>query len=292
MDPWHVVAIPLGVGCALGLALVSIPWQQSDRSRPHSTLGAPAVASALQRAGWGGIHPVSAIALWLGLSVLVGIVTVIVLPIPALAFLAMTGMVVAGARVVRSRISRRERRLRQAWPGVVDHLRSAVRSGASVSEAVVLAGRKAPGEIGEGCEDFARLLEQGVRVDSALAALKHRLANPIADRIVESLRMAHEVGGHALPAVLEALQTSVRADIAIREDAIARQSWIRAASTLGAAAPWIVVVVLSGRQETVEAYNTPLGSAILCCGAALTWLAHRMMSRLGRLPDDSRWFAG
>ena len=292
MDPWHVFAIPLGVGCALGLSLVFIPWRQSHRPRPPSTLGAPALASALQRAGWGGLHPVSAIALWLSLSALVVIVTVIVLPIPVLAPLAIAGMVAAGARVVRSRISRRERRLRQAWPGVVDHLRSAVRSGASVSEAVVVAGRKAPGEIREGCEEFSRLLEQGVRVDSALAALKHRLANLIADRIVESLRMAHEVGGHALPAVLEALQTSVRADIAVREDAIARQSWIRAASTLGAAAPWIVVVVLSGRQETLEAYNTPLGAAILCCGAALTWLAYRMMSRLGRLPDDSRWFAG
>jgi tight adherence protein B len=157
---------------------------------------------------------------------------------------------------------------------------------------MVVAGSKAPGEVARACDDFGQQLEQGVRVDTALANLKDQLANPIADRIIESLRMAHEVGGHALPGVLESLQSSVRADIAVREDALARQSWIRAASRLGAAAPWIVMVVLSGRPETIDAYSSPTGAAILVAGALLTVFAYRMMSRLGRLPDDERWFAG
>lgn len=288
-----MLSIALGSGLAIGILLIIGPDGSKPRPPRHELRkSASGLGDELARAGWGKVSPVTAVALWILLSLLIAVVVSILIPIPVLGLLAGVAVAAAGRVMVRSRISRRERRLRQAWPGVVDHLRSAVRSGASVSEAVGIASSKVPLELRGAFSQFAEQMHSGHRVDTALASLKECIANPVADRIIESLRMAHEVGGHALPAVLDSLQSSVRADIAVREDALARQSWIRAASRLGAAAPWLVILVLSGRPETISAYSSLTGSTILIAGAALTVLAYRMMSRLGRLPEDVRWCSG
>jgi tight adherence protein B len=288
-----VVSVVLGGVFALGVLILL--GSGTERQRSMSTAprrGTSPLAQELARAGWAQVNPATAVLLWLLLSLVSAAVVSILIPIPILGVLAGVAVAFSGQFLIRSRVSRRERRLRQAWPGVVDHVRSAVRSGASVSEAVAIASSKVPEEVRDAFSAFVTDMESGHRVDKALASLKERVANPIADRIIESLRMAHEVGGHALPAVLDSLQASVRADIAVREDAIARQSWIRAASRLGAAAPWLVIIVLSGRPETISAYSSVTGSVILLAGALVTVLAYRMMSRLGRLPEDVRWCSG
>ena len=288
-----MLSIALGGALALGVLLVIGPGGSRPQTpRQGTPLSTSRLGEDLARAGWERMSPVTAVALWILLSLLIAAVVSILIPIPVLGFLAGAAVAAAGRVMVRARISRRERRLRHAWPGVVDHLRSAVRSGASVSEAVGIASSKVPLELRGAFSHFSAQMDSGDRVDTALASLKDRIANPVADRIIESLRMAHEVGGHALPAVLDSLQSSVRADIAVREDALARQSWIRAASRLGAASPWLVILVLSGRPETISAYSSFTGSAILIAGAGLTVLAYRMMSRLGRLPEDARWCSG
>ena len=287
--------VSLALGAVFALGVLILLGSGTERKHPMPQVprrGTSLLAQELARAGWGQVNPATAVSLWLLLSLVSAAVVSILIPIPILGVLAGVAVAFSGQFLIRSRVSRRERRLRQAWPGVVDHLRSAVRSGASVSEAVAIASSKVPGEVRDAFSAFVTDMESGHRVDTALASLKERVANPIADRIIESLRMAHEVGGHALPAVLDSLQASVRADIAVREDAIARQSWIRAASRLGAAAPWLVIIVLSGRPETISAYSSLTGSVILLAGALVTVLAYRMMSRLGRLPEDVRWCSG
>ncbi len=245
----------------------------------------------MERAGWAGVSPKATVGAWVGLSFLAGAVVWVVWPILVLAPLATLAMLFVGRALFRSALSARERRLRSTWPGVVDHLRQAVRSGAGVAEALRLTAERVPKELKTPFATFATDLERGFLVDQALTNLKSNLANPIADRIIEALRMAHEVGGRELPTVLESLQSSVRADIAVREEALAKQSWIRAASKLGVSAPWLVLLVISGRPETLSAYSSVPGSLLLLAGAAASVLAYRMMAKLGRLPEDRRWFA-
>jgi tight adherence protein B len=117
------------------------------------------------------------------------------------------------------------------------------------------------------------------------------LADPVADRIVETLRMSREVGGTELPGVLRALAGYVRADAAVRSEVEARQSWVVVAARLGVAAPWIVLLLLAARPEAVAAYNTPAGIALLAGGLVVTFVAYRLMIALGRLPEERRWFA-
>ena len=137
---------------------------------------------------------------------------------------------------------------------------------------------------------FARDLRATGRFETSLDRLKSSLADPIGDRIAETLRMARQVGGTELISVLRALSASVRADAALRGEVEARQSWIRGAAVLGAIAPWVVLGLLVMRPEGASAYGTPEGIIVICVGAAVSVLAFRIMIRIGRLPEPRRWF--
>lgn len=276
---------------AAGLWLLTIPATTRERARATPPQWGR-LEDSLAQAGWSTLSAPTTLMLWCGLSAVVALMVWLVVPIPVLAPLAFAAMLISGHSILRSAMSARQRRLRQAWPGVIDHLRQAVRSGAGVSEAVIVASHRVPDEVRPAFQSFQKNLESGFRIDQALFSLKQSLAHPISDRIIEALRMAHDVGGRELPAVLESLQSSVRSDISVREEAYSKQSWIRAASKLGVAAPWIVLVVISGRPETVSAYSSWTGSAVLLAGAGLSVVAYKMMATLGRLPEDRRWFAG
>ena len=62
------------------------------------------------------------------------------------------------------------------------------------------------------------------RVRQAADALRRRGVRPTADRIIETLSMAREVGGTELPTVLRSLSQYLRADAAVRGEVDARAS--------------------------------------------------------------------
>ena len=120
--------------------------------------------------------------------------------------------------------------------------------------------------------------------------LKARLADPVADRILETLRMSREVGGTELTTVLRNLASSLRSEVAMRAEVEARQSWIVNAARLGVAAPWIILLMLSTRTEAASAYNTSTGVVVIVAGLVVSIVAYRLMLALGRLPEERRWF--
>ena len=80
------------------------------------------------------------------------------------------------------------------------------------------------------------------------------------------------------------------ADFTIRKGAelLARQSWSVNAARMAVAAPWLVLILLATQRETLQAYDTPTGTVILIAGAVLSFIAYRLMIRIGRLPEDRR----
>jgi len=301
-----VAGMALGMVIALGLALIILRHKstrelsgedQVSRSPQHVTPTTlptrllAAVDTRLARAGWADVSASAVVTLWVTGSVVAGAVVMRVVPLAVLGPLTTVAVMLGGAGVLRSRIERRERALRAVWPGLVDHLRQAVRSGAGIGDAVLALSEVVPGELRPAFVDYHQSLEAGHTVSQSLTALKSDIANPVADRIIEALRMAHEVGGPELPRILSDLQTSVRADWQVREDALAQQAWIRAASKLGVAAPWIVLVLISGRAETQASYSEPEGIALLVVGAVVSGFAYKLMHKLGTLPQEKRWLA-
>jgi tight adherence protein B len=121
-----------------------------------------------------------------------------------------------------------------------------------------------------------------------LDRLKDALADPVGDRICETLRVAREVGGTDLGQVLRTLSAFLREDARTRAELETRQGWTINAARLAVAAPWLVLLLLATQSTTLAAYDTPTGALVLAAGGAVCVVAYRIMVRIGRLPQERR----
>ena len=211
--------------------------------------------------------------------------TVGVLPI-AVCFAAMAAYLPVA--VVRARARRRRARLRDLWPDAVDNITSGVRAGMALPEALSQLGNRGPEELRDPFRAFADDYRLTGRFHDSLDRLKDRLSDPVGDRLVESLRIAREVGGTDLGHLLRTLSGFLREDARTRAELETRQSWTVNAARLAVAAPWAVLAMLSTNPESVAAYSSATGVAVLAVGGALTAVAYWAMVRIGRLPEDER----
>lgn len=281
------------VGALLGTGLFLIWW--STWPRDEDVMHTPTENRVLRRlrdelaqAGYRGVGPV-------GLLVACGIAFVLVfamgtamirVPTIALCFAVMAGW--TPVAVVRMRARSRRSQLRELWPDVVDNVTSAVRAGLALPEALAQLAIRGPEELRPAFAEFAGDYRTTGRFNDSLDRLKERLADPVGDRLVESLRIAREVGGSDLGSLLRTLSAFLREDARTRSELETRQSWTVSAARLAVAAPWLVLAFLSTRPESVQAYNTAAGVVVLAVGAAASAVAYQVMIRIGRLPEEGR----
>ena len=271
-----------GVGLLLiWMACTSEPPQwRSRRSR--------LLADILVQAGAGRTSPTMFVLGSLGLGLLIGLVFLGMSrawPV-ALAFSAIFTAI--PFLIISSRARNRRTRLREVWPEAVDTLVSGVRAGMSLPEALTNLGERGPEAVRPQFRAFATDYAASARFDSSLDRLKTRFADPVADRIVEALRLAHEVGGTDLGTLLRSLSQMLREDMRTRGELEARQSWTVNGAKVAVAAPWLVLALLATRPQAAAAYATGAGAVILLIGAVVSVIAYRLMLRLGRLPEEER----
>lgn len=279
----------IGAALGLGLALVwDSFWPARPRRRPSRTTWRDRVRDDLAVARWTGVTPMGLVvtSAGLGLVVLVLVAGVTqVLPV-AVAFGAIAA--VLPWVVLSSAASRRRGRLRDAWPDCVDHVASGVRAGMALPEALAQLAVRGPEELRPAFASFAHDYRATGRFHVSLDALKDRLSDPVGDRLVESLRIAREVGGSDLGIVLRTLSAFLREEAHTRSEMEARQSWTVNAARLGLAAPWAVLGLLATRGSSLAAYNSPTGVMVLVLGALVSVGAYFLMMRLGRIPQAER----
>jgi tight adherence protein B len=279
-----------GAVLAAGILLVLSPWVWPARPPRASSAGPGVLTRLLESAGLGRIPPIGVIVAAVSCAALLAAGTWILAPVPALALVAAVVGALAPFAWLRARRTRLARSRRALWPDVCDLVIASVRAGMSLPDAVASLADSAPAPLRTLFAAFGRDMAASGHFDSSAQRLKVALADPVGDRIVETLRMARQVGGTELTSVLRALAASVRADAALRAEVESRQSWIRGAAVLGVAAPWVILGLLAMRPEGARAYSSPEGVALIVAGAAVSFVAYRVMLRIGRLPEPRRWF--
>lgn len=282
----------LALGCLLGagmLLLVSpLLWPRRAASAPRAV---GRLRERLAQAGLGHVPAPVFVAISAIVALAAGALTLATLGIVAMAVSAVAGGAILPWLLVGWRGQSRRRSQRTVWPDVVDHLVAAVRSGLALPDSVSSLARTGPVATRAAFEAFAREYDLTGNFSLSLDSLKATLADPVADRILETLRMAREVGGSDLTLVLRSLAAWLRQETAVRQEVEARQSWILNAARLGVAAPWVLLLLLGSRQEAAIAYNTPAGLLVILGGLVVSAIAYRLMIALGRLPEEQRWFA-
>lgn len=278
------------LGLVLGTGLLSIwlsflpapPRRPRVRRRPLQDL--------LTQAGWHGVRPAAFAGLCVALGLATGaVVWVFSQAVPvAAAFALITGAL--PLVVVRTRAQKRRTELRLLWPDAIDDLVSSVRAGLSLPEALMALAERGPEQLRVPFAEFGRDYQLTARFDTCLDLLKARFADPVADRIIESLRLTRQVGGSDLGKTLRTLAGMLRDDQRTRGELEARQSWTVNSARLAVAAPWAVLAMLSARAESAAAFNSATGALVLVAGAAACAAAYWLMLRIGRLPEERRVF--
>lgn len=283
----------LGMLLAAGLLLTASPWLWPRRevraARPIRWV--ESIRERLVQAGLGsvGVGVVAAVSSLLGVVAAAAVfaaTSVVALAVAA----GIVGLLVPST-VISWRARARRKATRVVWPDVVDQLVSGVRSGLALADSVVILAHTGPATTRAAFARFESDYRATGNFALCLDSLKERLADPVADRIIETLRMSREVGGSELTTVLRNLSSYLRQESAIRSEVEARQSWIMNAAKLGVAAPWVVLLLLSTRPEAAASYNSPAGAALIVAGLVVSFVAYRLMLGLGRLPEERRWFA-
>ena len=286
MTPSMMLGALLGLLAGGGIVLILVAL-----SSPRPTRGAPRQGHLQQlcrQAGLARVRPASVVAACAAAALLVGVIALVITAVPVAAALA---AVCAGAlpiAVLRRRARSRAEALRRSWPDAVDSLLSAVRAGMSLPEALIELSRSGPESLREAFADFAADYRSTASFAVSVDRLQDRLADPVADRVLASLRIARDVGGTDLGIVLRTLSTLLREDARTRGEIAGRQSWTVSAARLAVAAPWITLAVLCTRPDAVRAYSTAVGGLVLLFSAFVTLLAYRAMLRIGRLPSETR----
>jgi tight adherence protein B len=281
------------LGLLLGVGLFCIWWSTWVPDAVATVrVRRPGLTDRLQddlvQAGYDGMGArslLSACVVAFALVFLIVIAGTGVVPV-SLCFAAMAGYLPLA--LVRMRARRRRAVMRDLWPDAVDNIASAVRAGLALPEALSQLGQRGPEELRPAFRAFGEDYRTAGRFHECLDRLKERLSDPVGDRLVESLRIAREVGGSDLGRLLRTLSTFLREDARTRAELETRQGWTVNAARLAVGAPWLVLALMATRGESVRAYSTATGTAVLVVGAAVSLAAYRIMLRIGRLPEDER----
>ena len=210
-------------------------------------------------------------------------------PLPALAIGAFAATGPVG--VLRARAARRLAVAHEAWPRLIDEIRLSTSSlGRSIPQALFEAGRRAPVELRPAFEAAQREWLLTTDIERTVAHLKAGLADPTADATLETLLVAHELGGTGLDARLEALREDRLSDVQSRKDAQARQAGVRFARRFVLLVPF--GMALAGLQigDGRDSYGTTTGQLAVLAALAVVAGCWQWAGRLLHLPDDERVF--
>ena len=206
----------------------------------------------------------------------------------ALAFATM-GAVITFTLLVSS-AKRRETKFELLWPDVVDHLITGIQSGMSLVEALSQLAERGPRELAPYFTEFNRQIRKTGDFNSSVSWLQNQFSHYASDQIFEAIILSRSLGGTHLLQILRMVGDFIRQDLALRKEIEVKHGWIKNSAHLSAAAPWLLLLLLSTQPATASAYATSTGAVILVSGIVMTAIAYLWMNKLGALPKPPRVF--
>ena len=193
---------------------------------------------------------------------------------------------------LRNRRSARRQTVAEQVPQIIDSIAASLASGVSLIEAFENLVREASGELSGRAERILAIFESDLTLHNKVDAAKAVLDCREGDLLFEVLLVASVRGDDQLVAALISLSVEMRRQQALFAEMKSRQGWTLGSARLGQLSPWILIVMLSFRPETAAAFATPIGSAVIVAGVALSITAQRFISIGARLEVAGRPHAG
>ena len=246
----------------------------------------------LASAGFERVSPLSAVLVTLGSSVFMIWVLYLFTRSTPITISFFSCLLVQLQDSFQGRIRKLRFQQNQDWPKYLDAIHSATWAGTSLVQALLDSRNFAPKTAIWAFDALDRDLAEGMDLDSALVNLKTRLQNPIADRFVELSRLANLSGGRGYLSALRSQSVQLRMENATWLEVSAKQSWVVASARLAVFAPWLILLMLSMRQETADAFSKGSGFIVLFIGLVASIAAFRLVKFLGKLPTQRRNLSG
>src|SRR4051812_36282156 len=240
------------VGLLLGLGIVMVISAWTRPEPATEPVRSRRLEEHIRQAGLDGISPARVAGASVGIGAVVGLLVAAISQswVIATAFAAFAAY--APVALIGWRRRQRQDELRSAWPDAVDNLASAVRAGLSLPEALSQLGSRGPEPLRAAFSRFGEDYRASGRFGESLDALKASLADPVGDRVAESLRLAREVGGSDLGKLLRTLSSFLREDARTRAELEARQTWTVNAARLAVCDHEVAVLLLAGHDGSTR----------------------------------------
>ena len=190
--------------------------------------------------------------------------------------------------VARRRAEKALKAQELAWPLAIDSLISSLQAGQSITEAVRGLSQFGPQALIPTFERVERGLDDGEAFEGLLVREMRDLDSSASDQTITTLLIAKEFGGRDVTVTLRLLSNFLREDFEAQEEIKTKFGWVRNSALLGAGAPWLILLLLSTQKNTVAAYASSAGKAVLSIGVIANALAFIWMERVARLPDPAR----
>ncbi|MDQ1437331.1 MAG: hypothetical protein QOK43_960 [Acidimicrobiaceae bacterium] len=284
-----MTAVLLAAMAAYGVFLVYTAWAFGWRG-----LGmGPSVQAArrVREARMTGV-PLRSVAGVSGVSAAVGALIGMVVfggPLPALA----AGLFAATFPVAstRARLDRARADARDAWPRLIEEIRLQTGAlGRSIPQALFEVGKRAPEPMRPAFAMAEREWLLSTDIEETVRVLKRELADATADSTLETLLVAHQVGGSDVDRRLAALVEDRVQDLQGRKDARAKQAGVRFARRFVLIVPAGMALAGLSIGTGRAAYQTASGQLAVAVGLGVVALCWIWAGHLMRLPVEERVF--
>ncbi len=279
-----ILSLTLAVGLLLIFLSATTRWAPPPAEQPRRS----ALRAFLDQSGAGQVG-VRDFAVVSGASgMLLAFATQIALGWPMVSVTTFVLGLTLPAWYLTNRHQRERTTMQSALAEAVDSLRSAVRAGMSVEEALASLARNGPEVLRPPLTDLARDLRVS-GFEEAIRRTRERIADPVFDMVAAALLMSHHVGGRNLSTVLEALSRSVRQTIQVEQEFRAHQAKNVLSARIIAALPLVLILLIRGLNPGyLDVFSSATGQAILALCLLSVAIGYAGMLRATRLPGEER----